>query len=134
MSQSFKGLVDRTITTVDLTGVGSIRNCAFYDCTSLTSVTMPSSVTRLGDFAFFGCTSLTSVTISSGVTSLGDYAFAGCSNLTTMTMQPTTPPTLGYVALPALSNISAIYVPSASLSAYQSASGWSNYASKMVGV
>ena len=41
-------------------------------CTSLTSVTIPNSVTSIGDEAFDGCTSLTSVTIPNSVTSIGD--------------------------------------------------------------
>jgi len=49
-----------------------------------------------------------------------------------VTVQPTTPPTMSYGVFP--SNVTTIYVPSASLSAYQSASGWSECASKMVGV
>ena len=40
-------------------------------CTSLTSVTIPNSVTSIGDGAFGGCTSLTNVTIPNSVTSIG---------------------------------------------------------------
>ncbi|MGN1060833.1 MAG: leucine-rich repeat protein, partial [Candidatus Coproplasma sp.] len=35
---------------------------AFYYCSSLTSVTIPNSVTSIGAWAFYGCDSLTSVT------------------------------------------------------------------------
>ena len=59
---------------------------AFWDCTSLTSVTIPSSVTSIGGGAFSGCGSLTSVTISEGVTSIGWYAFSGCRSLTSVTI------------------------------------------------
>ncbi len=48
---------------------------AFDDCTSLTSVTIPNSVTSIGDYAFNGCFSLTNVTIPNSVTSIGDGAF-----------------------------------------------------------
>ena len=45
------------------------------DCTSLTSVTIPNSVTSIGDCAFYDCTSLTNVTIPNSVTNIGDEAF-----------------------------------------------------------
>ena len=53
---------------------------------SLTSVTIPNSVTSIGDCAFSGCTSLTSVTIPNSVTSIGDWAFSGCTSLTAITV------------------------------------------------
>ena len=58
----------------------------FYGCTSLTSVTIPDSVTSIGNSVFNGCTSLTSVTIGSGVTNLGSYAFYNCTSLTSVTI------------------------------------------------
>ena len=61
--------------------VTSLGDNCFYDCSSLTSVTIPSSVTSLGDKCFHLCRSLTSVTIPSSVTSLGKYCFYGCRNL-----------------------------------------------------
>ena len=67
-------------------GVTTIGTRAFYDCTSLTSVTIPDSVTSIGNSAFAGCTSLTSVAIGSGVTSIGYEAFYGCISLTSITI------------------------------------------------
>ena len=64
--------------------VTSIGNYAFYDCTSLTSVTIPDSVTSIGNYAFYDCTSLTSVTIPDSVTSIGNIAFYGCTSLTSV--------------------------------------------------
>ena len=58
--------------------VTSIGDWAFYQCSSLTSVTIPSSVKSIGDWAFRDCSSLTSVTIPNSVTSIGNYAFSGC--------------------------------------------------------
>ena len=56
--------------------VRSIGYCAFWRCQDLTSVTVPNSVTSIGDFAFADCgSSLASLTIPSSVTSIGRYAF-----------------------------------------------------------
>ena len=57
---------------------------AFYGCTSLTRIEIPSSITSIGGWAFSGCTSLTSIEIPSGVTSIGDGAFAYCTSLTSI--------------------------------------------------
>ena len=65
--------------------VTSIGDYAFEDCRSLTSVTIPTSVTSIGRYAFSECTSLTSVTIPTSVTSIGGYAFEECKNLTIRT-------------------------------------------------
>ena len=62
--------------------VTSIGYGAFYYCTGLTSVTIPTSVTSIGYSAFSICTGLTSVTIPNSVTSIGDYAFESCTGLT----------------------------------------------------
>ena len=59
-------------------GVTSIGNSAFYECFSLTSITMPDSLTRIGDNAFAFCTGLTSLVIPNGVTKIGYGAFDTC--------------------------------------------------------
>ena len=66
--------------------VTSIGESAFYNCTGLTSVTIPDSVTSIGSSAFIGCTRLTSITIPDSVTSIGSSAFSGCSSLTSITI------------------------------------------------
>ena len=66
--------------------VTSIGGSAFWECSSLTSVTIGNSVTSIGGAAFYGCSGLTSVTIPNSVTSIGSGAFDGCSALTSITI------------------------------------------------
>ena len=61
-----------------------IGDWAFSDCSGLTSVTIPNSVTSIGNSAFYGCSGLTSVTIGNSVTSIGNCAFEDCSGLTSV--------------------------------------------------
>ena len=66
--------------------VTSIGEYAFYFCSALTSVTIPSGVTTISGFAFHSCDALTSVTIPNSVTTIGAAAFASCSKLTSVTI------------------------------------------------
>ena len=75
--------------------VTSIGNYAFYECTWLTSITIPNSVTSIGRSAFCGCSMLTTITIPNSVTSIGDYAFDNCTGLKKAIWLTNTPPS-GY--------------------------------------
>ena len=123
---------DECISLTNITipdSVTSIGQFAISNCPSLTSVTIPDSVTSIGTYAFNSCSSLTSVTIPDGVASIGAAAFDGCTGLTSITVNATTPPTLEYNVFD--NNDCPIYVPSASVNAYKAASGWSTYASRI---
>jgi hypothetical protein len=72
------------VTLVSITipnSVTSIGENAFAACTNLISVTIPNSVTSIGEKAF-NSTGLNSVTIPDSVTSIGDWAFINCKSLT----------------------------------------------------
>lgn len=57
---------------------------AFYNCSGLTGLSLPSGITSIGWEAFSGCSGLTSLSFPSGITSIGGYAFSGCSGLTSI--------------------------------------------------
>ena len=110
--------------------VTSIGNQAFENC-SLKSVTIPDSVTTLGQ-AFRGCDNLVNITIGSGVTSIEGGAFAN-SSLQNITINATTPPSGGSAnyGIFAETLISMgdghIYVPEESVDLYKASSGFSAY-------
>ena len=66
--------------------VTGIKNDAFYGCSEITEVTIPTYVKSIGMRAFYECTSLGNLKIVNGVTSIGDQAFCKCSALTKVTI------------------------------------------------
>jgi hypothetical protein len=67
-------------------GVTRIGDQTFYDCSSLTKVTIGNSVEAIGDNAFRECSSLTSITIPNSVIIIDEEAFENCENLTSVTI------------------------------------------------
>jgi hypothetical protein len=75
------------ITSVSIPNtVTSIGEYAFDDCIGLTSITIPNSVTDMGDGVFYGCSGLTSITLSTSITEINAYTFSGCKNLTSINL------------------------------------------------
>ena len=81
-------VIPETIEGMPVTAIGG---SAFFQRTSLTSITLPAGVTGIGDFAFSGCTSLPSITIPASVTSIGSGTFALCTSMTSIVVADRNP-------------------------------------------
>ena len=91
-------------------GVTSIGESAFGKCVTLTTITIPNSVTSIGVSAFGACKALTSITIPDSVTSIGNEAFVYCSNLTSVTVGNSVK-SIGESAFAYCSNLKSIEIP-----------------------
>ena len=67
-------------------GVTSIEERAFYDCSSLSEISLPKDLTSIGDSSFKGCSSLSEISLPQGLTSIGDSTFSGCSSLSEISL------------------------------------------------
>ncbi len=69
-------------------GVTSVGSDAFYECTSLTSVSLPVSLVLIGNFAFNFCSALETLNIPKCVTGFGAFSFQACTSLTEVNVDP----------------------------------------------
>ena len=84
---------------------------AFYNCSGLTSLSLPSGITSIGWEAFSGCSGLTSLSLPSGLTSIGSEAFSGCSGLTSLSL-PSGLTSIGSEAFSGCSGLTSLSLPS----------------------
>ena len=111
------------------TGLREISKNTFIGCSGLTSVTIPNSVTSIGDSAFRGCSGLTSITIPNSVTSIGDYAFDGCPNINRIDCMAVIPPTIYTSTFTnSIYPTATVNVPNGSAEAYKNADYWNMFA------
>lgn len=76
--------------------INGIWNAGFSYCSSLESVTIPKSITWIGEYAFLDCRNLSTVIMPNSVKSIGYCAFRGCSNLKTIELSNTLTEIGGY--------------------------------------
>ena len=108
--------------------VTRIGNEAFMNC-KITNINIPESVTNIGNYAFRS-TALTEITIPSSVTEIGYNILEYNNVITSITILATTPPTLSSDSISG-SNNCPIYVPAESVDAYKTATNWSSLASRI---
>lgn len=116
------------------TGITSLNTQSLYTVPSLYRFILPTTVTTIAGSAIYTDYALSKLVLPSGVTSIATKAFYGSYGMREYHFKSTTPPTLDNAD--AFSNMQSdcvIYVPSASLNSYKTASNWNTYASQMVG-
>ena len=115
-----------TLTSITIPdSVTAMYRYTFYDCTNLQSIELSDNLQLIGEMSFYNCRSLTEVTIPASVKTIEGAAFFDCTSLTTVTCYATTPPALGDdVVFPAGVTIR---VPDSAIGAYLQHPLWKAY-------
>ena len=109
MAYKYKGTMPEGTSIIINQGTLGINNNCFSNCSGLTSIDIPNSVTSIGVSAFYNCSGLTSVTIPNLVTSICAYAFSGCRGLTSITI-PNSVTSIGYDAFSGCSALTNVHI------------------------
>jgi len=91
-------------------GVKLIGSSAFYACRSLETVTLPDTVGVISPYAFYYCDKLTGVTLPDGLSAVSDYAFYACLSLQTLTL-PDSVTAIGDYGLYACKSLTGLSLP-----------------------
>ena len=116
------------------TGYENYQSCkvgSFMNCNNLTSVDL-GSIQKLGDRAFYGCTSLKKITLPSTITNLGWECFDGATIVTSMaTVPPVIDKSEDETSSIPMGEFVLVNVPEASLDSYKSANYWKDMAKRI---
>ena len=111
------------ITSISMpNSVTKIGNDAFSSCSGLIDITIPDCLVSIGDRAFYNCRGITSIVIPENVRSIGIAAFYQCKKLSTVTVNSKTPPAAKSNAFMDLK--ATLYVPYGTKDLYKAAVGW----------
>ena len=101
-------LISRTITSVTVPdSVTSVGSGAFYACTNLNSVSLPNAITTIQQYAFFSCSALQNITLPGALKIISNNAFESCTKLTGITV-PNSVTNIGSYAFATCSALSSI--------------------------
>lgn len=112
-------------------GVIFSQSAQFSGCEKLEKVEFEEGHTLVPDSLLNGCISLRNIILPSTIIEIKSGAFWGSKSLEHLIVKAITPPTIGNVILTNSSSYYKIYVPDESVESYKSASGWSEYASRI---
>jgi hypothetical protein len=121
-------------TTLTSIGYAAFYGCTslviidLSDCTSLSTIVSPG---YYGGGVFANCTLLSTVDLPNSLTSIGESAFNSCTSLATLISRNAAPPSLGLGVLNGTPVGLLIYVPDTSVDTYKTANRWSDHASKI---
>ena len=128
--------------------ITSIKEYAFYGCTSLKSLTLPNSITSVGAYALYDCTgelvinsptlveaegnignlsssAFSKITIGNGPKKIANLLFSGCTSLKSVTI-PNSVTSIGYDAFRGCTSLTSVYCkPTTPPTAI--ADSWSNW-------
>ena len=145
--EAYEGCYGLTTVTMG-NSVTTIQNNAFHYCYALKNITLSEKITYLGDDAFSDCriekvifpkslttisdafrsnNYLTEVTLPASITNISNWAFEYCNALKTIYCLNTIPPTCESYSFAVMPNVTTVYVPASSVSAYKNAPIWGDY-------
>ena len=114
--------------------VTSVEENVFKNNENITSLVIPSGVTKIGDYAFYGCSKIEKVEIGNGIIEIGERAFAGIDKMTDFTCLASFVPTTDRTAFEnSYLDYVTLYVPEASVDEYKAVGPWSGF-KEIVGI
>ena len=120
------------LTTFNAPLIETLGSNAFQNCSKLQTVHIP-NIKSISHYCFSNCSKLASIDLHN-CTEINHYAFQSCNALAALILRSSTLCTLGVYVFSSTSPIALgtgyIYVPSALLEDYKTATNWSDYASQ----